>query len=73
MDYLFKIPGSGEHIRAYIDNKEVLIARAGDHSSFKISKHIAPVWEEILGCHILVSNYILGGLYGYSLGILISI
>lgn len=49
------------------------MASAGDHSSFKISKQIAPVYDEILGCHILVSNYILGGLYGYSFGILISI
>jgi hypothetical protein len=38
-----------------------------------MSKHIAPVWEEIFGCHILVSNFILGGLYGYSGGSVISI
>lgn len=34
---------------------------------------MAPVWDEILGCHILVSNFILGGLYGYYGGNWISI
>ncbi len=34
---------------------------------------MAPVCEEIFGCHILVSNFIFGGLYGYSGGSTISI
>ncbi len=37
-------PGWGSHNNAYKDNKAVRIDRAGDHSSFKISKQIAPVW-----------------------------
>jgi hypothetical protein len=49
-------------MRAYMDRREVLMERAGDHSSFKISRQIAPVYEDMFGCHILVSNYILGGL-----------
>lgn len=61
---LFNLLGSGEHIRAYIDNNEVLIDKAGDHSSFKISKQITPVYDDTFGCHIFVANYILGGLYG---------
>ena len=60
------IPGSGQHNNAYRDNKAVLIESAGLHSFFKISKQMAPVWLEILGCQILVSNFIFGGLYGYS-------
>ena len=59
-----KILGSGAHIRAYKESKAVLILRAGDHSFFRISKQIAPVWLEIFGCQILVSNFIFGGLYG---------
>jgi hypothetical protein len=31
---------------------------AGVHSFFKMSRQIAPVCELILGCHILVSNFI---------------
>jgi len=49
----------GSHIKACKDSKAVLTERAGDHSFFKISKQIAPVYELILGCHILVSNFIL--------------
>lgn len=36
----------------------VLIVSAGVHSFFRISKHIAPVYELILGCQILVINFI---------------
>jgi len=35
--------GSGAHNKAYKDNNAVLIDKAGDHSFFNISKHIAPV------------------------------
>ena len=49
----------GSHIKACKDSNAVLTERAGDHSFFKISKQIAPVYELILGCHILVSNFIL--------------
>lgn len=52
--------------------RAVLIVKAGDHSSLRISRHIAPVCDEILGCQILVSNFILGGLYGYYGGKVIS-
>jgi len=52
--------------------RAVLIVKAGDHSSLRISRQMAPVCEDMLGCHILVSNFIFGGLYGYSGGRLIS-
>ena len=29
----------------------VFIVRAGDHWSFRISRQIAPVWDDTLGCH----------------------
>ena len=32
--------------------------KAGLRLSFKMSRHIAPVCDEMLGCHILVSNFI---------------
>ena len=38
-----------------------------------LTRQIAPVWEDILGCQILVLNFILGGSKGYCLGIRISI
>lgn len=37
-----------------------------------MSKHMAPVTEEIFGCQILVMNRTLGGLKGYVSGTLIS-
>ena len=49
------------------------MVKAGDHSSLRMSKQMAPVCEEIFGCHILVSNCIFGGTYGYLSGILMSI
>lgn len=57
--------GSGAQSKAWRDSKAVLTVRAGDHSPsfyFKISRQIAPVCEEMFGCHIFVSNFILGGL-----------
>ena len=53
------LPGSGEHNKAYNESKAVLIDKAGLHSFFKMSRQIAPVCEDILGCQILVSNFIL--------------
>ena len=38
-----KLPGYGSHNNAYNDNSAVRIDSAGDHSSLRISKHIAPV------------------------------
>lgn len=64
--------GYGAQSKACNEIKAVLIVNAGDHSSFSISRQIAPVCEEIFGCHILVSNFIFGGLYGYSGGSTIS-
>merc|ERR1719330_730068 len=64
--------GSGVDKRAWSDNNAVLIVSAGLHSFFNMSKHIAPVWEETLGCHTFVMNFIFGGSKGYSLGILMS-
>jgi len=55
------------------ERRAVRMVRAGDHSSLRMSRQIAPVCEEILGCQIFVSNFILGGLYGYSGGRVISI
>jgi|688.fasta_scaffold330004_1 hypothetical protein len=54
--------GYGAHNNACKESRAVRIVRAGDHSSFNISKQIAPVCEEILGCQILVSNFIFGAL-----------
>jgi len=58
--------GSGAHINACNEISAVLIVNAGVHSFFRMSRQIAPVCELILGCHIFVSNFILGGLNGYS-------
>jgi hypothetical protein len=53
--------GSGTHINAWIDSKAVLMLSAGDHSFLRMSRQIAPVWLEMFGCQILVSNFIFGG------------
>jgi hypothetical protein len=50
--------GSGAHKRACSEISAVLIVRAGVHSFLRISRQMAPVWEETLGCHNLVSNFI---------------
>ena len=52
--------------------RAVLMVNAGVHSFLRMSRQIAPVWELIFGCHIFVSNFILGGLNGYSPGIVMS-
>ena len=56
--------GSGAHSNAYSEISPVRIVNAGVHSFLRISKQIAPVCELIFGCHILVSNFIFGGLKG---------
>ena len=62
MDCLVKLPGSGAVKSACIESKAVRIDNAGVHSSFKMSRQIAPVCEDMFGCHILVSNCIFGGI-----------
>jgi len=56
--------GSGEHISAWRLKSAVLIVKAGDHWSFRISKQMAPVWDETFGCQIFVRNFIFGGSNG---------
>jgi hypothetical protein len=56
--------GSGAQSSAYKDINAVLIVNAGVHSFFKISRQIAPVYDDTLGCHNFVSNFIFGGLKG---------
>jgi hypothetical protein len=38
--------------------RAVRIVRAGVHSFFRMSRQMAPVWEDTLGCQSLVSNFI---------------
>lgn len=35
-----------------------------------VQNHCLTVWLEMFGCHIFVTNFMTGGLKGYSLGIL---
>jgi hypothetical protein len=42
------------------------------HPQTQLTKQIAPVWELIFGCQILVMNFIFGGSKGYSFGIRMS-
>ena len=53
------LPGSGQQSRACRDNSAVRMESAGLHSFFKMSRQIAPVWLEMFGCQIFVSNFIL--------------
>jgi len=55
---MHNLPGSAAHKRAYKEMSAVLIVRAGVHSFFKISRQIAPVYELMFGCQILVINLI---------------
>jgi hypothetical protein len=49
---------------------DILNAIKSSSSTSQLTKQImAPVWELIFGCQILVMNFILGGSKGYSLGI----
>ena len=43
--------------------------RAGVHSFLRMSRQMAPVAEEMLGCQILVSNFIWGSGKGYLRGV----
>jgi hypothetical protein len=43
--------GSGEQSRDWTLSSAVLMVRAGDHWSFRMSRQIAPVCEETFGCH----------------------
>ena len=45
--------GSGEQSRACSDSMAVFMVSAGDHWSFRMSRQMAPVCEEMLGCHTL--------------------
>ena len=51
------------------ESSTVLSVMAAAHWSFRMSRQMAPVTEETLGCHILVRNRTLGGLNGYVSGI----
>ena len=52
------LPGSGAHNRACREIRAVRMVKAGVHSFLRISRQIAPVYELMLGCQILVSNFI---------------
>uniref|UniRef100_A0A1A9X066 Uncharacterized protein n=1 Tax=Glossina brevipalpis TaxID=37001 RepID=A0A1A9X066_9MUSC len=54
------------------DNKTVRKLIEAAQLSFKMSKQMAPVADDIFGCQILVTNRIFGGLKGYVSGTLIS-
>lgn len=45
----------------------------GNTTLTALTKQIAPVLDEILGCQILVTNFIFGGSKGYELGMMMSI
>jgi len=51
---------------------DILNATKSSSSTSQLTKQMAPVWELIFGCHILVMNFIFGGSKGYSLGISMS-
>ena len=51
------------------ERRTVLRVMAAAHWSFRMSRQMAPVTEETLGCQILVRNRTLGGLNGYVSGI----
>ena len=57
--------GCGHSKRTCKLSNAVLIPSAGDHWSFRMSRQIAPVWLDMLGCQTLVMNFIFGGSYGY--------
>ena len=44
--------GSGLQRRAWRERRAVFIVRAGDQVSFRMSRQIAPVWEDIFGCQL---------------------
>ena len=52
-----------------MDSKTVRRVMAAAHLDAKISRQIAPVTDDIFGCHRLVVNRTFGGLNGYVGGI----
>uniref|UniRef100_A0A1A9VCV5 Uncharacterized protein n=1 Tax=Glossina austeni TaxID=7395 RepID=A0A1A9VCV5_GLOAU len=57
--------GSGASNKTCSDNKTVRKVMAAAQLSFKISKQIVPVADDIFGCQILVMKRIFGGVKGY--------
>lgn len=64
--------GSAADNKAWRESNTVRRVIAAAHWSLRISRQIAPVTEDIFGCHILVINLTFGGLNGYVSGTLIS-
>uniref|UniRef100_A0A2M4D8K7 Putative secreted protein n=1 Tax=Anopheles darlingi TaxID=43151 RepID=A0A2M4D8K7_ANODA len=64
--------GSAAASSACSDSNTVRSVMAAAQLSFRMSKQMAPVTEEMLGCQILVMNFTLGGLKGYVSGTFIS-
>ena len=56
--------GFGSQRRELIERRTFEMVRAGDHWSFRMSRQIAPVCEEMLGCLTFVRNFIFGGSKG---------
>ena len=63
------ISSFGAQISAYSEIRAVRIVEAEFHSFLRKFLKIDPVCELMLMCHIRVSNFIRGGLNGYTLGI----
>ena len=61
--------GSGLSNRAWIDKRTVRKVIAAAHFEAKISRQIAPVTLDTLGCHKGVVNRTFGGVNGYVEGI----
>uniref|UniRef100_A0A336LS43 type I protein arginine methyltransferase n=1 Tax=Culicoides sonorensis TaxID=179676 RepID=A0A336LS43_CULSO len=64
--------GSAAANKACSDKRTVRRVIAAAQLSFRISRQMAPVTDEILGCQSFVMNFTLGGLNGYVSGTLIS-
>mmetsp|Transcript_27262 Transcript_27262/g.90592 ORF Transcript_27262/g.90592 Transcript_27262/m.90592 type:complete len:214 (-) Transcript_27262:300-941(-) len=56
--------GSGADSSACSEMRAVRMVSAGDHSFLSMSRQMAPLCEETLGCHTLVRNFIFGGTKG---------
>ena len=64
--------GSAAAIRACRESSTVRSVIAAAHWSFRMSRQMAPVTDEMFGCQMRVRKRTLGGLNGYVSGILIS-
>lgn len=64
--------GSGEAKSACNESRTVRKVMAAAQLSFRMSKQMAPVTDEMLGCQIFVRNLTFGGLKGYVSGTWIS-